>query len=76
MNGGGGGAAVTARESVNVPVPDGLLAVSRTPKVPIWVGLPLINPVAVFIVSPVGRPLAAKLVGFCVARIWYENGCP
>jgi hypothetical protein len=43
---------------VAVPVPPPLVALSVTADVPVAVGVPEINPVAVLIESPAGSPLA------------------
>ena len=44
--------------SVAVPVPLPLAALSVTVDVPAAVGVPEINPVALFTVSPLGNPVA------------------
>ena len=55
--------------SVAVPVPLALVALMVTLYVPAAVGVPEINPVAVFTVKPAGSPVALKLVGLLVAVI-------
>jgi hypothetical protein len=45
--------------SVAVPVPALFVALSVTVEVPAAVGVPEINPVAVFTVKPAGKPAAA-----------------
>ena len=40
------------------PEPEPLVAVIVTVKVPAWVAVPLITPVLVLTIKPVGRPLA------------------
>ena len=52
-----------------VPVPPALVAVIDAAKAPVTDGMPLITPVPVLTVSPVGNPLAPKLVGVLVAVI-------
>ena len=44
-----------------------MLALIAVLKVPLTEGVPLIKPVLVFTVTPVGRPVAAKLVGLLLA---------
>jgi hypothetical protein len=44
-------------------VPQELVAVIATPKVPQVVIVPLISPFDVFTLNPVGKPVAPKLVG-------------
>jgi len=56
--------------SVALPVPPALVALMETQYVPAVVGVPEINPVLVFTVSPAGSPVALKLVGLLVAVIW------
>ena len=56
-----GGAIVIV--TVLLPLPPKLDALTVEVNVPEAVGVPLIKPVAVFTVSPAGRPLAAKFVG-------------
>ena len=65
---GGGGDIV--KVSVAVPVPLELMALSATVETPTVVGVPVINPVAVLMESPLGSPVALKLVGLLVAIIW------
>jgi len=50
--------AVTVREKEEDPVPDPLVARIVIEKVPVWVGVPEITPVAVAQDSPVGSPSA------------------
>ena len=52
-----------------IPVPPALVAVTVAPKVPVTVGVPEINPVAVLTVRLAGSPLVPKLVGALVAVI-------
>jgi hypothetical protein len=52
-------AAMTVSVSVALPVPVLLVALSVTVEVPVAVGVPEINPVAVFTVKPAGKPAAA-----------------
>ena len=54
---------------VALPVPPALVALMVTVYVPAVVGVPEINPVLVFTVSPPGSPVALKLVGLLVAVI-------
>jgi hypothetical protein len=65
-----GAATVTVSVSVALPVPAMFVALTVTPDVPPAVGVPEINPVAVFTVRPAGKPEALKLVGEFVAVIW------
>src|SRR5688500_12695932 len=58
------------------PVPVGLVAVTFTLNAPATVGIPAIRPVAGLIDSPVGRPVAPKLVGLLVAVSWWTNELP
>jgi hypothetical protein len=53
-----------------VPVPKVLVALSVMLEAPDVVGVPEISPVPVLTESPVGRPVALKLVGLLVAAIW------
>ena len=55
--------------TVLLPVPPRLVALTVAVNVPEAVGVPLIKPVAVFTVSPAGKPLAVKLVGVFEAVI-------
>ena len=64
---GTGGLIVMVR--VNVPVPVALVAPIVTVKVPGVVGVPLMAPVLVFTLSPLGSPVASKLVGLLLAVI-------
>ena len=63
-----GGLIVMVR--VLVPVPPALVALRVTLDVPAVVGVPEINPVAVFTVNPAGNPVALKEVGLLLAVIW------
>ena len=65
----GAGGVVTVRVKVALPVPPLLVALSVTVETAAPVGVPEINPVAVFTVSPAGNPAAPKLVGALVAVI-------
>jgi hypothetical protein len=65
---------VTVR--VAVPAPVVLLALSVTGVVPVELRVPEINPVAVLIDNPAGKPVAPKLVGLLVAVIWYVSELP
>ena len=69
ITGAGGGAALTVRVRVALPVPPLLVALSVTLEVPAPVGVPEINPETVFTVRPPGSPDAPKLVGELVAVI-------
>ena len=64
---GAGGTTVITK--VAVPVPPALLALIVTFVVPVALGVPLITPVLVFTLNPVGNPVALKLVGLFVAVI-------
>ena len=59
----------TVKVNVALPVPPALVALRVTVYVPAVVGVPEINPVLVFTVSPPGSPVALKLVGLLVAVI-------
>jgi len=59
---------VSVRELV--PVPPALEAESVIVLVPGDAGEPLMSPEFVLIESPLGRPVAAKLVGLLEAVIW------
>ena len=59
-----------------MPVPPGLVALSVTVKLPATVGVPLIKPAAVSIVSPPGKPVVLKLVGTFVAVILITKPLP
>ena len=61
---------VMVRTSVADPVPPEFVALIAIFEVPAVVGLPEINPVAVFIERPAGRPVALKLAGLFSAVIW------
>ena len=54
---GGGGAALTVSVSVAVPVPIAFAADSVTGKTPETVGVPVMEPVLAFTLSPAGKPL-------------------
>lgn len=56
---------------VAVPVPLALPALKVTTEVPVTVGVPVIFPVLVLTLNPVGSPVALKLVGELVAVIEY-----
>ncbi len=63
-------AGLTVRVNVaGDPVPWELEAISVTLEVPVTVGVPEINPVAVSTVNPAGSPEALKLVGELLAVI-------
>ena len=62
-------AAATVMDSVALPVPVILVALTVTLVIPAAVGVPEITPDAVFTVRPVGRPVALKLVGVLLAVI-------
>jgi hypothetical protein len=53
------GPGFTVTTSVALPVPPELVALRVTLKVPLTVGVPLINPFVVLTLRPVGKPLAA-----------------
>ena len=53
-----GGAAAMVTVSVALPVPPLLVALSVTVEVPAAVGVPEINPLTVFTVTPAGNPVA------------------
>ena len=78
--GGGVGLPPTAGLMVMVtapePVPDALVAETRTFLVPAVVGVPLMAPVVVLTLSPAGRLLAWKLVGLFDAVIVYAKAVP
>jgi len=65
---GAGGRMVSTRALV--PVPPALLADRTNVLVPGEAGEPLMSPEFVLIESPLGRPVAAKLVGLLEAVIW------
>jgi hypothetical protein len=50
--------AVTVKVNWLEPEPEPLVAVIVTGKVPVWVAVPLITPVFVSTIKPIGRPLA------------------
>jgi hypothetical protein len=56
--GAGRGAAIVSVK-VALPVPAALLALRVTVEVPVEVGVPEINPVALFTVNPTGKPVAS-----------------
>ena len=60
---------MTVKVSVLVPVPPVLMAEMVTDLVPAAVGVPEMSPLVVFTLRPVGRPVAAKLVGVLLAVI-------
>lgn len=60
---------VTVKVRAALPVPALFVALMVTLEVPATVGVPEIKPVVGFIVSPAGRPEAAKLAGELVALI-------
>ena len=60
---------LTVKLNVAVPVPPALVALKLTDRVPEEAGVPEINPVPVLIDTPVGSPVALKLVGLFVAVI-------
>ena len=66
-----GGCCTCAMVSASVaePVPDALLALIVTLKLPAVVGVPEIRPVVVLKASPAGKAAALKLVGLLVAVI-------
>ncbi len=64
-----GACGLTVIVSVVVPVPPGFAAPMVTEEVPVAVGVPVIAPVVVLTESPVGSPVAEKLVGLYVAVI-------
>jgi hypothetical protein len=53
-----GAACLIVKVSVALPVPPALVALMVTLYVPAVVGVPEINPVAVFTVKPAGNPVA------------------
>lgn len=61
---------VTVSVRVAVPVPPPLVAPIVTLEVATAVGVPVMSPVAVAMLSPAGRPVALKLVGELLAVIW------
>ena len=65
-----GGATRIVRAKFAVPVPFPLTALRVTLVVPTALGVPLISPVLVLTLKPVGNPVAPKLVGLLVAVIW------
>lgn len=66
---GAAAAAETVSVRVAAPVPEPLVAVIETLKVPAAVGVPEITPVDVLTLRPAGKPVAAKFVGEFVAVI-------
>src|ERR1017187_10209321 len=60
----------------DVEVPAELLAFTLTFDVPATDGVPEMRPVTLLKESPVGSPVALKLVGELVAVIWNENAVP
>jgi len=64
-----GAVAKTEIVRVPLPVPPALVALIATVDIPALLGVPLITPVAVLIVSPAGRPLAPYDVGLLLPVI-------
>ena len=64
-----GGVGKTVMTSEAVPVPPALLALIPTVVVPVAVGVPVMAPVLVLTLRPVGNPVALKLVGLLEAVI-------
>jgi len=64
-----GAAAAMVSVNVALPVPPVFDALIVAVDVPAAVGVPEINPVPLFTVSPPGNPVAAKLVGMLLAVI-------
>ena len=62
-------AAMTFKANVADPVPVALVALNVTLDVPVAVGVPETTPVAVLTESPLGNPVAVKLVGLLLAVI-------
>jgi len=62
--------AVSVIVKVVLPVPLALVALMVGVKVPLTLGVPVMAPVLVFTLSPVGNPVALKLVGMLLAVIW------
>jgi hypothetical protein len=62
-----GGVGRTVMVSVALPLPPALLALMVELNVPVTLGVPLITPVLVLTLKPVGRPVAPKLVGLLLA---------
>jgi hypothetical protein len=59
----------TVSVRVALPVPEELEALRVIVEVPAAEGVPEINPVLAFTESPVGKPVAVKLVGLLLAVI-------
>ena len=66
----------TSPSDTAVLVPPALVAVRLTVNVPAAVGVPVIAPVLVFRLRPLGSPLAAYDVGLLLATTWYEKAVP
>ena len=60
---------LTVITSIAVPVPEPFVAEIETLEVPAVVGVPVIAPVVVLTLSPVGSPVAPKDVGLLEAVI-------
>ena len=60
---------LTVSVNVAVPVPPAFVALKVMLEIPTTFSVPEINPVAVLIVKPDGKPTALKLVGLFVAVI-------
>lgn len=57
-------------------MPPGPVAVTMAVNMPETEGVPVIAPVLVLMLSPVGKPVAAKLVGALLAVTLKLNACP
>ena len=64
-----GAGGLTVKTKVSEPVPPALVALIVTLNDPVTVGVPEINPVVALMLSPVGNPVALKLVGELDAAI-------
>ena len=64
-----GAGVLMVRVRVALPVPELLVALMVTEEVPEAAGVPEIRPVEVLTLSPVGKPVAPKLVGELLAAI-------
>ena len=71
-----GTAGITVSVSVVDPVPPALVAEIVTVLTATAVGVPLIRPVIVLMVNPVGSPVAPKEVGERLAVMLYEKTVP